>query len=74
MFANIWYAPEIIEVDPRTGAVTGFVDCSDLVARAGTADSEHVLNGIAHDPNSGSFFLTGKCWPELFEVSLERVE
>lgn len=74
IFANILYAPEIVEVDPVTGSVVGFVDCADLVARARVSDSEHVLNGIAHDPGSGSFFLTGKCWPEVFEVSFERVE
>jgi len=31
-------------------------------------DAEHVLNGIAFDPGSGHFFVTGKCWPVLFEI------
>jgi glutamine cyclotransferase len=74
IFANILYASEIVELHPRTGSVIGFVDCSALLARVGVSDSEHVLNGIAHDPDSGSFFLTGKCWPELFEVTFERTE
>jgi hypothetical protein len=32
-----------------------------------TAD---VLNGIAHDPETGHFYLTGKLWPWVFEVRL----
>jgi glutamine cyclotransferase len=27
-----------------------------------------VLNGIAHDPATGRFLLTGKYWPSLYEV------
>jgi len=27
-----------------------------------------VLNGIAFDPSRGSFFITGKLWPAIFEV------
>jgi glutamine cyclotransferase len=27
-----------------------------------------VLNGIAHDTTTGTFLLTGKFWPALFEV------
>ncbi|HEY3116307.1 MAG TPA: glutaminyl-peptide cyclotransferase, partial [Chloroflexota bacterium] len=27
-----------------------------------------VLNGIAYDPDSGHFLITGKYWPKLFEV------
>ena len=29
---------------------------------------DDVLNGIAHDPTTGLFLLTGKRWPVLFEV------
>ena len=27
-----------------------------------------VLNGIAFDPATGNFLLTGKYWPTMFEV------
>ena len=30
--------------------------------------ADDVLNGIAHDPTTGLFLLTGKRWPVLFEV------
>ena len=31
-------------------------------------DPNAVLNGIAYNPESQSFFITGKLWPKLFEV------
>jgi glutamine cyclotransferase len=27
-----------------------------------------VLNGIAWDPKTGTFLITGKLWPKMFEV------
>ena len=30
-----------------------------------------VLNGIAYRPDAGRFYLTGKLWPSIFEVSFE---
>ena len=33
---------------------------------------EHVLNGIAHDEQGDRLFVTGKCWPNIFQVSSEQ--
>ena len=33
---------------------------------------EHVLNGIAHDPQGDRLFVTGKCWPSLFQARPTR--
>ncbi|MEM1397151.1 MAG: glutaminyl-peptide cyclotransferase, partial [Pseudomonadota bacterium] len=30
-----------------------------------------VLNGIAYDPTSGHFFVTGKLWSQLFELKVD---
>jgi glutamine cyclotransferase len=32
-----------------------------------------VLNGIAYYDERGTFYLTGKLWPRLFEVTFEPV-
>ena len=29
---------------------------------------DDVLNGIAYDPDTGTFLITGKRWPTLYEV------
>jgi len=31
-----------------------------------------VLNGIAYDAKSDRLFVTGKLWPKIFEIKLER--
>ena len=33
-------------------------------------DADQALNGIAYDPRAGTFYLTGKRWPAMFEVRL----
>jgi glutaminyl-peptide cyclotransferase len=31
-----------------------------------------VLNGIAYNPEAERFYITGKQWPKLFEVTFEE--
>jgi glutamine cyclotransferase len=31
-----------------------------------------VLNGIAYDPDRDRFYITGKLWPTMFEVTFEE--
>ena len=68
VWANIWRTNTIVAIDPTTGRVTAVVDASDLLTDRSTLGDDDVLNGIAHDPASGRFLLTGKRWPVLFEV------
>jgi glutamine cyclotransferase len=69
VFANVWLSDVIVRIDAASGQVLTTVDASAL--RAVDADrGAEVLNGIAFDPASGHFLLTGKYWPSLFEVEL----
>jgi len=70
IFANVWMSDEIVRIDPVSGAVTATYDAAGLLSPEESARAE-VLNGIAHDPGRGVFYLTGKLWPKLFEVALE---
>jgi glutaminyl-peptide cyclotransferase len=75
IWGNVWQTNCIAIIDPTSAQVTGWVVLSDLVARARQANSKvgraiDVLNGIAFDTSSGSFFLTGKYWSLLFEVKI----
>jgi glutamine cyclotransferase len=67
VWANVWQTDTIVRIDPASGAVTGTVDASGLLA-AGERNRADVLNGIAFDPSRGTFLITGKWWPALFEV------
>ena len=66
VYANIYQTNEIVRIDPSTGGVTAVIDASPLLSEPGT--DVGVLNGIAYDPATDTFLLTGKNWPTLFEV------
>lgn len=69
VYANIWLTDDIVRIDPASGRVTARIDASPLRAALGVPlIGDAVLNGIAHDPDSGLFLLTGKLWPSLFAV------
>jgi glutamine cyclotransferase len=46
------------------------VDCASLVAKNASQNDQDVLNGIAYDSDTDTFFLTGKNWRYIFEVRL----
>ena len=73
IWANIWMTPFIVVVDPATGDVTSVIDCRNLVedARASNPDID-VLNGIAWDATNRELYLTGKLWPWIYKVTLDK--
>lgn len=70
IWANVWGDTRIAVIDPATGQVTAWVDCSGLRPGAVAVDFENVLNGIAHDPATGRVWVTGKRWPEMYEIAV----
>ena len=72
IYANIWYSDHIARIDPASGEVLGWIDCSQVYPAARRPDREHVLNGIAYDPVDGRLFVTGKNWPQLFEIQVQK--
>ena len=65
--ANVWQTDYILAIDPADGSVESIVDASDLLAPEERSRAD-VLNGIAWRASSGTFLITGKLWPKLFEV------
>jgi glutamine cyclotransferase len=61
----------IARIDLESGEVTGLVAVGDLLTAEERAGGVAELNGIAHDADAGSFYLTGKLWPRMFEVRLK---
>ena len=54
-----------------SGEVLGWIDLSTLYpksARSGDA----VLNGIAYDAKAKRLFVTGKNWPQLYEIEVVK--
>ena len=67
VYANVWQTDTIVRIDPATGNVTAEIDAAGLLSAAEISGVD-VLNGIAYDPSTETFLLTGKYWPTLFEV------
>jgi glutaminyl-peptide cyclotransferase len=69
IYANQWNMPYIFKIDPGTGVIVAKADVTDAWNRAKklnpTAD---VPNGIAYDATTKKIYITGKWWPELYEV------
>lgn len=67
IYANRWQLEEIVRLDPGSGQVTATIDAAGLLRGEERARVD-VLNGIAYRALTGTFLLTGKFWPKLFEV------
>lgn len=67
IYANVWLESNILEIDAASGVVTRVIDASALVP--GDLGPDDVLNGIAYRAESDTFFLTGKRWTVMYEVS-----
>ena len=76
IYANIWHSDRIARINPADGKVVGWIDLAGLLPQSdllpGAEGSEQVLNGIAYDSKRDRLFVTGKYWPKLFEIQLER--
>jgi len=70
VYANIWQTDRIARINPKTGAVTGWIDLTGLLPMRRSGDD--VLNGIAYDAKTRRLFVTGKLWPKLFEIQLQK--
>jgi glutaminyl-peptide cyclotransferase len=72
LYANVWTRDEIVQIDmdQQPGTVRAVIDASELRRRlgAGARQRVDVLNGIAYDPQTETFLLTGKLWPKMFRV------
>lgn len=73
VWANVWLTDRIVAIDPETGAVKGELDMTGLLSpadKAMTDDKDDVLNGIAWNPEKGTYYVTGKRWPKMFEIRI----
>ncbi|MFM1795107.1 MAG: hypothetical protein RL642_1492 [Bacteroidota bacterium] len=83
IYANRWQYDYILKIDPNSGLVVGVVNMQDILQKNTKSDLSYlksrgntpteagaVLNGIAYDKTRGIFYITGKLWPEIFEVKL----
>jgi glutaminyl-peptide cyclotransferase len=70
VYANVWFNNSIYVIQPKTGKVTKIVDCASLVAKNASQSEQDVLNGIAYNSTTVTFYVTGKNWQYIFEVKM----
>lgn len=70
IFANIWQTDQIARISPVSGKVVGWIDLARLLSPMYRRTPDAVLNGIAYDALGKRLFVTGKLWPNIFEIRL----
>jgi glutaminyl-peptide cyclotransferase len=70
IYANVWMTNRIARISPRTGKLLGWIDLTGILPKCTVHSPEAVLNGIAYDPEHDRLFVTGKLWPELFQIQV----
>ncbi|BAV04618.1 Glutamine cyclotransferase [Filimonas lacunae] len=78
VYANKYLTNYILKINPETGKVEAMLDLQDIFQKSGkTYDQgsipdpdQDVLNGIAFNAATNTFYVTGKQWPALFEIKL----
>lgn len=82
IYANRWQYDYILKIDPNSGLVVGIINMQDILMKNTKSDITYltkngtpsqagaVLNGIAYNKEKNTFYITGKLWPEIFEVKL----
>jgi len=72
VYANVWLTHRIVRINKASGQVTARIEVPANIltpAEQQGLGQGGVLNGIAYDPTSKLFLITGKLWPWLFWVN-----
>jgi glutaminyl-peptide cyclotransferase len=69
LYSNQWQTNYILKIDTASGKVVGKLNLDALAAQVKNQyPGAEVLNGIAYDSTSGKVYVTGKLWPNIFEI------
>ena len=67
VYANIWLQQKIAIINPQNGNVKGWINLTGIYQSHNIDD---VLNGIAYDSQNNRLFITGKYWPNLYQITI----
>ena len=73
VYANQYELPYILKIDLSMGRVVAKYDLNDMWTRVKALDP-HVdfPNGIAYDSTTKKIYVTGKYWPEMYEIQFRQ--
>lgn len=72
LWANYYESFCILRISPLTGELLGILRAPRRKMYISPHPSVEAMNGIAYHISSTRLFMTGKLWPELYEVSVQK--
>jgi|SRR6185437_14918085 len=73
IYANVWMSNSIVKINPASGQVVGRLDLGLITRDAKNKNPDaHVLNGIAYDSTSDKIYVTGKLWPNIYQINFSH--
>jgi len=72
IYANVWQKESMMIINATSGAIEGVINFSGLKEKVTAHKELDVLNGVAYHPGRKTFFVTGKNWDKMFEVTLRK--
>ena len=73
LYANQWKTNNILKIDTATGKVVGKLDLSSLANEVHAKYPDAMeMNGIAYDSATKKIYITGKMWPNIYEIKFSN--
>ena len=70
IYANVYRTNYVIKIDPATGHVIGRINLQSLADEAKIRyPGSREMNGIAYNASTDKIYVTGKLWPNIYEIS-----
>ncbi|GAA4331739.1 glutaminyl-peptide cyclotransferase [Flaviaesturariibacter amylovorans] len=71
IWANVWQTNDIVKIDAASGQVVGRMNLDSVAQLAKSKNpTANEMNGIVYHPETKKFYVTGKNWPELYEIEV----
>ena len=71
IWANIYQKDAIAVINPKTGAIENVINFGELRSKVTKHEELDAFNGIAYNPTTKTYFVTGKNWDKTFEITVE---
>jgi glutamine cyclotransferase len=72
IYSNVYQKNAIVIINPTNGVVEGVINLAELESKTTPIAERDVLNGIAYNPATKTFFVTGKNWDKMFEIKINQ--
>lgn len=73
IYANVWMTNFIVKIDPESGDVLAKLDLTQLQNQSKKNNINLAeMNGIAYDSIADKIMVTGKLWPNVYEIKFNH--